>query len=80
MLLEDEKSFLTCLYLQNQSQNEHKCEFFFSELRYFFMDNINNEFPTATVITGDFNDRCAKWCNKDITNSVGRETDSLTQH
>ena len=44
------------------------------------MDNINNEFPTATVITGDSNDRCAKLCNKDITNSVGRETDSLTQH
>ena len=44
------------------------------------MDNINNEFPTATVITGDFNDRCAKWCNKDINNSVGRQNDSVTHH
>ena len=54
--------------------------FFFSRLRDFFMDNINNEFPTATVITGDFNDRCAKWCNKDINNSVGRQNDSVTHH
>ena len=53
---------------------------FFSRLRDFFMDNINNEFPTATVITGDFNDRCAKWWNKDITNSVGRQNDSVTHH
>ena len=44
------------------------------------MDNINNEFPTATVITGDFNDRCAKWWNKDITNSVGHQNDSVTHH
>ena len=30
------------------------------------------------IITGDLNARCSKWCNKDITNPVGRETDTLT--
>ena len=42
------------------------------------MDHINNELPICSVITGDLNARCSKWCNKDITNSVGREIDTLT--
>ena len=42
------------------------------------MDHINNEIPICLVITGDFNDKCSKWCNKDITNSVGREIYTLT--
>ena len=42
------------------------------------MDHINNEIPICLVITGDLNDKCSKWCNKDITNSVGREIYTLT--
>ena len=42
------------------------------------MDHTNNELPICSVITGDLNARCSKWCNKDITNSVGREIDTLT--
>ena len=42
------------------------------------MDHINNVLPIYSVITGDLNARCSKWCNKDITNSVGREIDTLT--
>ena len=42
------------------------------------MDYINNGLPICLVITQYLNDRCSKCCNKDITNSVGREIDTLT--
>ena len=42
------------------------------------MDHINNELPICSVITGDLNARCSKWCNKDITNLFDREIDTLT--
>ena len=42
------------------------------------MDHINNELPICSVITGDLNARCSKWCNEDINSSVGREIDTLT--
>ena len=37
------------------------------------MDHINNELGICSVFTGDLNAR-----NEDITNSVGREIDTLT--
>ena len=43
------------------------------------MDHINNELPVCPVITEDLHARCSKWCNKNITNLVGRETDTLTK-
>ena len=42
------------------------------------MDQINNKLPIFSVITGDLNARCSKWCNKDITNLFDREIDTLT--
>ena len=42
------------------------------------MDHIHNELPICSVIPGDLNARCSKWCNKDISNSVGHEIDTLT--
>ena len=45
---------------------------------YTLVNNINNELPIISVISGDFNARCSKWCNNDIINSDGREFDSLT--
>ena len=74
--LENEKCFLTCLY-QSPSQTQHEFENFCSNLDT-LMDHINNELPICSVITGGLNGRCLKWCNKDITNSVGREIDTLT--
>ena len=74
--LENEKCFLTCLY-QSPSQTQHKFENFCTNLDT-LMDYINNELPTCPVITGDLNPRCSKWCNKEITNSVGRKVDTLT--
>ena len=41
------------------------------------MDDVSNKLPVCSVITGDLNAGCSKWCNKDITNSVGREIDTL---
>ena len=41
------------------------------------MDHVSNKLLICSVITGDLNARCSKWCNKDITNSVGREIDTL---
>ena len=32
------------------------------------MDQINNELPNCSDVTGDFNARCSKWWNEDITN------------
>ena len=42
------------------------------------MDPINNEPPIYSVITGNLNAKCTNWCNKDNTNSVSREIDTLT--
>ena len=40
--------------------------------------NINDEFPTCFIVTGDFNARCSSWWKNDITNTPGQEIDSLT--
>ena len=74
--LENEKCFLTCLY-QSPSQTQHEFENFCRNLDT-LMDHINNELPVCPVITEDLHARCSKWCNKNITNLVGRETDTLT--
>ena len=72
----NEKCFLSCLY-GSPSQTQHKLKNFCTNLDT-IMDHINNELPICSVITGDLNARCSKWCNKDITNLVGREIDTLT--
>ena len=41
------------------------------------MDHINNELPNCSVLIGDFNTRCSKWCNN-ITNAKGPALDTLT--
>ena len=74
--LENEKCLLTCLY-RSPSQNQQEFENFCSNFDV-LMDQINNELPNCSVITGDFNARCSKWWNEDITNSIGREIDTLT--
>ena len=42
------------------------------------MDHINNESPTCSVLIVEFNARCSKWCNNDITNASGHTLDTLT--
>ena len=74
--LENEKCFLTCLY-QSTTHTQHEFENFCTNFDT-LMDYINNELPICSVITGGLNARYSKWCNKDITNSVGHEIDTLT--
>ena len=74
--LENNKCFLTCLYRspsQTQQERQNLCTNLDT-----LMDYINNGLPICLVITQYLNDRCSKCCNKDITNSVGREIDTLT--
>ena len=73
--LENEKCFLTCIYWST-NQIQHEFENFCTSLDT-LMDHVSNKLPICSVITGDLNARCSKWCNKDITNSVGREIDTL---
>lgn len=74
--LENEKSFLTCLY-QPASQNHLGFQNFCTKLDT-LMAHINNELSTCSVFNGDFNAVCSKWCNHDITNANGRAPDTLT--
>ena len=74
--LENEKCFLTCLYW-SPNQTQHEFENFCTNLNS-FIDHINNELGICSIVTGDLNARCSKWCNEYITNSVGREIDTLT--
>ena len=73
--LENQKFFLTCLY-RSASQIQHEFENFCTNLDT-LTDHINNELPICSVINGDLNARCSKWCIKDI-NSFDCETDTLT--
>ena len=42
------------------------------------MDDVNNELPTCSVLSGDFNARCSKRRNDDISNVNVRALDTLT--
>ena len=42
------------------------------------LNNINDELPLCSIVTGDFNARCSRWWKNDITNLQGQELDSLT--
>ena len=56
-----------------------KSEFddFFSKFG-LLLSNTNQEFPLCSTVKGDFNARCSRWWQNDITNLAGQEIDSLT--
>ena len=68
--------FLTCIYCASS----HSLDEFddFSTKFELFLWNINHEFPLRPIVMGDFNARCWRWWQNDITNSAGQEIDSLT--
>ena len=66
--LENEKCFLTCLF-RSPHQSQHQFENFYTNLD-FLIDNITMNFLLSQS--------CSKWFNKNITNLVGYEIDSLT--
>ena len=73
---QNEKCFLTCIYRspsQNHEEFQNFCAKFDTRL-----NNINDEFPISSVVTGDFHARNSRWWKNDITNSAGLELDSLT--
>ena len=71
-----EKYFLICIY-HSPSQSCDEFEIFCVNFD-LLLNNINDEFPTSSIVTGDFNARCSSWWKNDITNTPGQETDSLT--
>ena len=68
--------FLTCIYC-TWSQSLDEFDDFCTKFE-LFLWNINHEFPLRSIVTGDFNARCWRWWQNDITNSAGQEIDSFT--
>ena len=65
---QNEKCFLTCIYRspsQSRDEFDDVCTKF--DL---LLCNINQEFPLCSIFTGNFNARCSRWWQNDITNSV----------
>ena len=69
----NEKCFLNCLY-RSPSQNQDEFENFCTKFDV-LLSQINDELPICSVVTGDFNARCSRWCRNDITNFAGKEID-----
>ena len=62
-----ENYFSTCIYrYPSHDEFENFCVNF-DLLR----NNINDEFPICSIVTGDFNARCSSWWKNDITNTPG---------
>ena len=73
---QNENCFLTCIY-RSPSQNQDEFKNFCTNFD-IVLDNINDELPLCSIVTGDFNTRCSRWRKNDITNLQGQELDSLT--
>ena len=73
---QNEKCFLTCLYL-SPSQSHDEFENFCIKF-VILLSQINDELPICSVVTGDFNARCSRWWRNDITNFAGKKIDFLT--
>ena len=72
---QNEKCFLTCICrFLSQNQDEFKN---FSTNFHILLNNINDELPLCSIVTGDFNARCSRWWKNDITNLQGQERDLL---
>ena len=74
--VKNETCFLKCFY-RSTSQSHDKLENFRSELN-LLLTNINNNQPACSILIGDFNTKCSKWCSSDKNNIVGLEIDSIT--
>ena len=74
--IKNERCFLTCLY---RSPNQN-CEPFqsFCDSLDVFMNNINSLNSAVSIITGDFNGKCSKWCSFDTIDHIGKELDTIT--
>ena len=74
--VKNETCFFTCFY-RSPSQSHDEFENFCSELN-LLLTNINNNQPACSVLLGDFNAKCSKWCSSDKNNIAGLEIDNIT--
>ena len=74
--VKNETCFFTCFY-RSPSQSHDEFENFCSELN-LLLTNINNNQPACSVLLGDFNAKCSKWCSSDKNNIAGLEIDNTT--
>ena len=68
--------FFTCFY-RSPSQSHDEFENFCSELN-LLLTNINNTQPVCSILLGDFNAKCSKWCSSDKNNIAGLEIYNIT--
>ena len=67
---QNEKCFLTCVY-RHPSQNRDEFENFCTNFDT-ILNNINDEMPLCSIVTGDFNAHNSRWWKNEITNFQGQ--------
>ena len=72
----NKKLFFKCLYL-SPSQNPEELDTFSSNLDLLY-SNIKDNHPTCTILIGEFNAKCSKWCSSGWGNNAGSELDNIT--
>ena len=72
----NEKCFFTCLY-RSPSQSHDELERFSANFD-LLLSNINDLHLSCSIVLGDFNARCSKWCASDKNNFAGIELDNIT--
>ena len=65
----NEKCFFPCLY-RSPSQRHDELERFCANFD-LLLCNISDLHPTCSVVLGDFNAKCSKWCASDKSNRTG---------
>ena len=74
--VDNEKCFFTCLN-KSLSQSHEELESFCSNIDS-LLSNINDQHRTCSIVIGDFNGKCSKWCTADKDNIAGLELDNIT--
>ena len=69
----NEKCLFTCLY-RSPSKTHDELECFCANFD-LLLSNINNLHPTFSIVLGDLNAKCSKWCDRN--NSVGIELNNI---
>ena len=70
------KFFFTCLY-RFPNQNHEDLKKFCSNLD-LLSSNINDQHLPCSIVIGDFNAKCLKWCATDKNNLADLELNSIT--
>ena len=62
---------------RSPSQIQEELETFCSNLDS-LLSSINDQYPACSIVIGDFNAKCLKWCTTDKDNTAGLELNSIT--